>query len=157
MDRRDVRLLEELLDNSKTPLCKARVYYPLPKVISANYIERQTVEPLDTIQIGSYEYHVSIRKEFTGPDYLEIGLLVSLYEQQVHNGLCNKVSVMFTLPRKENTYFVNKAAELLAQAYRKSRFVVHPETPPDREMLRQMIAGRIEYYKRGGSAQNSMN
>jgi hypothetical protein len=156
MDRRDMRLLEELLDNSRTPPYRARVWNPRNQVISAAYIKDHTIEPLHRKEIGELVYTVSIRKEFAGPDGREVGLVVLLYERSLLTGYGSRVSVVFTLPNKEDTYFVNKAAELLGEAYKKSRLTANSKIQY-MEMLRQLIAGRIEYYMRGGSAQNNRN
>ncbi len=147
MDTERLKALEQVVKNSE-PL-RLRYFEPRPAVMNAGYIREQTVEPLDCKVIGNCVYTVSIKRDWAWGT-----LVVSLIENAIISGIAKRVSVCFPF-RRWDSALVCETAGMLAEAYTKSNYT-HYDSIPEK-ILKQLIAGRILYYKSGGSAQNERN
>lgn len=150
MDPQKIKALEEAVMNSRP--FRARRFEPRLPLMSAGYVIENTVEPLDCKVIGDFTYTVSIKHNRAWGT-----LVVSLFEQETNNGFSKKAaSVQIPLIAQWNSVLVNAVAALMEKAYRRTDYAFH-SSPFEKGVLKQLIVGRILYYKSGGSAQNNRN
>lgn len=155
MYHRDTRFLTDLLDQRTSKIHNARVFQPRPSILNASYITQHTVEPVNEKTVGGCIYSVRIKKKGEVGDPESV-LNVSLLERNMIEGGSVKIDLDFPRTSREDTAWVNMVAECLAKAYDKTEFTYHNKLPEEVN-LKQLIASRVDYYKRGGNAQNLFN
>ncbi len=156
MDRTE--RLRELMDTSKNPVYRARYAEPGPSVIDAAYLNRHTVEPRGFAVVDGCEYWMTIKPSSRG-SRVDSGLVISLFERELNSRRKKEVSISIPVAGGWNTGWVNVVALLLAEKYEESSGTAH-DSLPENGMLKQLIAGRVEYYRRGGNCsklENRMN
>ncbi len=150
MDPQKIKALEDAVNNSRPFM--ARRFEPRLPLMSAGYIRENTVEPLDCKVIGDCTYTVSIKHDRAWGT-----LVVSLFERETNSGFSKKAaSVQIPLIAQWNVVRVNAVTALMEEAYRRTDCAFR-SSPVEKGVLKQLIVGRILYYKSGGSAQNNRN
>lgn len=158
MDRRNAHSLETALNTKTSKVHHPRVFDPRQGLISEAYLRMHTVYPLGYKVVGDQVYSVRIKKslvEWRKGEFTD-GLVVSLLERSVSEPGSTLLEIPFCLPKKQDTAWVNMVAARLEKEYEQLQIGAYDRIP-DSGMLRQLIAGRILYYKSGGSAQNNRN
>ncbi len=150
MDYEKPRTLFRIVMNSK-PL-RAGHFEPRPPVVNASYLNRHTVEPLDFKVVNDCEYWVRIAP-YNAEGRTYPALVISLFERELNGRRKSSISVKMPFTAEWDVIWVKTAAVLLAEKYRGSDCTFR-DSPPEKEVLVQLIAGRVLYYKDGGSAQN---